>query len=135
MKLKVQGKVHAVGEVKSFGTNGFTKRELVVDITEAGSKYQNFALFEFVKERCAKLDGLRKGDAVGVEFFLDAREWNGRWFGSCRGWDAYPAVEAQGTQGGGSGSAQGGAQGGAAAQGELAFDSASTEAENEFLPF
>lgn len=90
MKLKVQGKVHAIGKTQTIGANGFTKRELVLDITDQNAKYPNYALFEFVKDKCNNLDRYTRGDVVEVEFFLDAREWKGKWFGSCRGWEIYP---------------------------------------------
>ena len=48
------GVVELVGETKAFGTNGFTKRELVVgNDVDSMNKYPNPVLFTFKKERCS----------------------------------------------------------------------------------
>lgn len=73
-----QGVVEEIGETKSFGTNGFTKRELIVgNDVDATNKYPNPVLFTFKKERCALCDAVKKGDRVKVQFAIDGRRWDG----------------------------------------------------------
>jgi single-strand DNA-binding protein len=72
--MKVSGTVYAIGEQKSLGANGFTKRELIVETTD-NPKYPQLVAFEATKERCALLDAVKVGDAVDVEFNLRGREW------------------------------------------------------------
>jgi len=51
------GVVELVGETKEFGTNGFTKRDLVVgNDVDSMNKYPNPVLFTFKKDRCALCD-------------------------------------------------------------------------------
>ena len=46
------GVVELVGETKEFGTNGFTKRDLVVgNDVDSMNKYPNPVLFTFKKDR------------------------------------------------------------------------------------
>ena len=85
------GVVEVVGETKAFGTNGFTKRELVVgNDVDSPNKYPNPVLFTFKKERCSLVDAVKKGDRVKVQFTIDGRRWDGpngtRYFTDLTGW-------------------------------------------------
>ncbi len=85
------GVVELVGETKAFGSNGFTKRELVVgNDTDSMNKYPNPVLFTFKKDRCALCDSVKVGDRVKVQFTIDGRRWDGpngvRYFTDLTGW-------------------------------------------------
>jgi hypothetical protein len=85
------GVVEVIGETKAFGTNGFTKRELVVgNDVDSQNKYPNPVLFTFKKDRCALVDSVKKGDRVKVQFTIDGRRWDGpngtRYFTDLTGW-------------------------------------------------
>ena len=85
------GVVELVGETKEFGTNGFTKRDLVVgNDVDSMNKYPNPVLFTFKKDRCALCDAVKKGDRVKVNFTIDGRRWDGpngtRYFTDLTGW-------------------------------------------------
>ena len=85
------GVVEVVGETKAFGTNGFTKRELVVgNDVDSQNKYPNPVLFTFKKDRCSLVDAVKKGDRVKVQFTIDGRRWDGpngtRYFTDLTGW-------------------------------------------------
>lgn len=88
-KCKITALVDTVEATKTFGKSNFTKRNLVV-VDDPNAQYPNFALFEFVKDDVALLDGIRKGQRVTVTFTPTARYWdpkNGKpaaWFCSCR---------------------------------------------------
>ena len=85
------GVVEVVGETKAFGTNGFTKRELVVgNDVDSQNKYPNPVLFTFKKDRCSLVDAVKTGDRVKVQFTIDGRRWDGpngtRYFTDLTGW-------------------------------------------------
>ena len=85
------GVVELVGETKAVGTNGFTKRELVVgNDVNSQSRYPNPVLFTFKKDRCALCDAAKVGDRVKVQFTIDGRRWDGpngtRYFTDLTGW-------------------------------------------------
>lgn len=85
------GVVEMVGETKSFGANGFTKRELVLgNDVDSPSKYPNPILFTFKKDRCSLCDTVKVGDRVKITFTIDGRRWDGpqgtRYFTDLTGW-------------------------------------------------
>ena len=72
------GVVEEVGQTQSFGTSGFTKRELIVgnDI-DSNSRYPNPVKFTFKKDNCSHVDGVQKGQRVKIRFAIDGRRWDG----------------------------------------------------------
>lgn len=76
MTHEVKGVVKEVGQTMTF-PSGFSKREIVVDIAEKGSKYPNEVPFQAKKDRCGILDGFRRGDEVAVKFAIDGRSYDG----------------------------------------------------------
>ena len=72
------GVVEEVGQTQSFGTSGFTKRELIVgnDI-DSNSRYPNPVKFTFKKDNCSLVDGVQKGQRVKIRFAIDGRRWDG----------------------------------------------------------
>ena len=74
----IQGEIHHIDEPRSYGQNGFTKRELVVKLTGEGENpsYPNYIALESVKDKCAILDSYKKGDVVKVAFNLGGRLWS-----------------------------------------------------------
>tara|TARA_R110000772_G_scaffold194749_2_gene305485 strand:+ start:2804 stop:3067 length:264 start_codon:yes stop_codon:yes gene_type:complete len=81
--MQVEGIVSVIGEVESFGSNGFTKRLLVVKTTE---QYPQDIPVEFVKDKTSLLDALVDGDSVKVSINLRGREHNGKYYLSAQGW-------------------------------------------------
>lgn len=76
--FEIQGEIHSIDETRSYGQNGFTKREFVVKLTGEGENpsYPNYVAFEFTKDKCSLLDSYRQGEAVKVGFNLGGRLWN-----------------------------------------------------------
>lgn len=76
--FEIQGEIHSIDETKTYGQNGFTKREFVVKLTGEGENptYPNYVALEFVKDKCALLDAYQKGDEVKVGFNLGGRLWS-----------------------------------------------------------
>ena len=75
--LEVQGTIHSIDETRSYGANGFTKREFVIKLTGEGEKpeYPNYVALELLKDKCALMDNYRIGDEIKVTFNLSGRLW------------------------------------------------------------
>jgi len=84
-KLEATGTVHLIGEVETFGDNGFRKRLLVLQ-RDANTQYPQYVPFEFTQSNCEKLDGLQVGSIVTVSYNLRGREHNGKYYSSLQGW-------------------------------------------------
>lgn len=76
--FEVQGTLHNIDETRSYGANGFTKREFVIKLTGEGERaeYPNYVALELLKDKCALLDQYRLGDEVKVTFNLSGRLWS-----------------------------------------------------------
>lgn len=77
-----------VGETKTFGNNGFRKREVVITTDE---QYPQHILIEFVQDKTNLLDSYREGQAVKVDINLRGREWvspqgETKYFNTVQGW-------------------------------------------------
>jgi hypothetical protein len=86
--MEVQGKIKLIGETKTFGNNGFQKRELVVTTEE---QYPQHLMIEFVQDKTGLLDAFNVGDAVKIGINLRGREWQSpqgetKYFNSISGW-------------------------------------------------
>lgn len=86
--MEVLGKVKLIGEVQTFGSNGFRKRELVVTTDE---QYPQMIMVEFVKDNCDLLNSYSVGQDVKVGINLRGREWinpqgEAKYFNSLQGW-------------------------------------------------
>lgn len=85
------GVVEVVGETKTVGQNGFTKRDLVVgNDVDSMNRYPNPVLFTFKKDRTNLCDAIKVGDRVKVQFSIDGRRWDGpngtRYFTDLTAW-------------------------------------------------
>lgn len=76
MDYKIKGTVVSVGETKEYGSNGFKKREVVVD-TAKNPQYPCPVPLTFKKDDCAKADALSVGDVIEVEGWIEGRKWDG----------------------------------------------------------
>ena len=86
--MEVIGKVKLIGEVQTFGNNGFRKRELVLTTQE---QYPQSIMVEFIQDRCELLDTFNVGDFVKIDINLRGREWvnkdgETKYFNSIQGW-------------------------------------------------
>ncbi|WP_372917919.1 DUF3127 domain-containing protein [Salegentibacter sp.] len=86
--MEVQGKIKLIGETKTFGSNGFRKRELVVTTEE---QYPQHIMIEFVQDKTDLLDSYQVGQPVKVGINLRGREWvspqgETKYFNSIQGW-------------------------------------------------
>ena len=86
--MEVIGKVKLIGEVQTFGSNGFRKREVVVTTDE---QYPQMIMIEFVQDKCDLLNNYSVGQDVKVSINLRGREWinpqgEAKYFNSVQGW-------------------------------------------------
>lgn len=86
--MEVQGKIKLIGDTKTFGNNGFRKRELVVTTEE---QYPQSLLIEFVQDKTDLLNNYQVGQAVKIGVNLRGREWvnpqgETKYFNSIQGW-------------------------------------------------
>ncbi|TMM32367.1 DUF3127 domain-containing protein [Polaribacter aestuariivivens] len=86
--MEVIGKIKLIGDVQTFGSNGFRKRELVVTTDE---QYPQMIMIEFVQDKCDLLNNYSVGQDVKVSINLRGREWinpqgEAKYFNSVQGW-------------------------------------------------
>lgn len=86
--MEVQGKIKMIDETKTYGTNGFRKREIVITTEE---QYPQHIMVEFIQDKCDLLNGYSEGQAVKISINLRGREWTNaegetKYFNSIQGW-------------------------------------------------
>ncbi|EAQ99804.1 DUF3127 domain-containing protein [Maribacter sp. HTCC2170] len=86
--MEVQGKIKVIDETKTFGNNGFRKREVVVTTDE---QYPQHIMVEFVQDKCDLLNSYSVGQDVKISINLRGREWTNpqgevKYFNSIQGW-------------------------------------------------
>jgi len=86
--MEVIGKIKIIGDVQTFGANGFRKRELVVTTDD---QYPQMIMIEFVQDKCDLLNNYSVGQDVKVSINLRGREWinpqgEAKYFNSIQGW-------------------------------------------------
>ena len=88
--MEVQGKIKFIDETKTFGNNGFRKREVVVTTEE---QYPQQIMVESVQDKCDLLNNCKVGQPVKISINLRGREWTNpqgetKYFNSIQGWRA-----------------------------------------------
>ena len=86
--MEVQGSIKLIDATKTYGNNGFRKRELVLTTEE---QYPQHLMIEFVQDKCDLLDGFTPGQQVKISINLRGREWvnpqgETKYFNSIQGW-------------------------------------------------
>lgn len=86
--MELQGKIKVLGETMEYGSNGFLKREVVI---ETQGDYPQPIAVEFVQDKTSLMDNYKVGDSVKVGFNLRGREWTNpkgevKYFNSIQGW-------------------------------------------------
>jgi len=87
--MELQGKVKMIDETKTYGNNGFRKREMVITTEE---QYPQHILIEFVQDKTDLLDSFKVGEDVKVGINVRGREWinpknETKYFNSIQGWN------------------------------------------------
>ncbi|BFP41576.1 DUF3127 domain-containing protein [Flavobacteriaceae bacterium GF1] len=86
--MEIQGRIKLIDDTKTYGTNGFRKRELVVTTEE---QYPQHILVEFVQDKTDLLNSYQVGQLVKISINLRGREWvnpqgETKYFNSIQGW-------------------------------------------------
>ena len=86
--MEVSGKIKKIDETKTFGSNGFRKREVVVTTDE---QYPQMIMVEFIQDKCDLLNSFNVGDDVKISINIRGREWinpegEAKYFNSIQGW-------------------------------------------------
>ena len=84
----IEGIIKSISKTKTFGANGFRKRELIVTTNE---QYPQNILIEFVQDKCDTLENYKVGQGVKVSINVKGREWinpqgEAKYFNSLQGW-------------------------------------------------
>ena len=98
--MEVQGTIKLIDETKTYGSNGFRKREVVLTTDE---QYPQHLLIEFVQDKTDLLNNYQVGQQVRISVNLRGREWvnpqgETKYFNSIQGWrvEALQASDAEG---------------------------------------
>jgi len=88
MIMEIQGKIKMIDDTKTYGNNGFRKREMVITTEE---QYPQHIMVEFIQDKTDLLNNYQVGQNVKVSINLRGREWvnpqgETKYFNSINGW-------------------------------------------------
>ena len=69
--MEIIGKIKWIDEVRTYGSNGFRKKELVITTQE---QYPQNILIEFTQEKCELLDKYEIDDNIKIGINIRGRE-------------------------------------------------------------
>ena len=86
--MEISGKIKWIDEIRTYGSNGFRKKELVITTQE---QYPQNILIEFTQEKCELLDKYEIDDNIKIGINIRGREWinpegQTKYFNSIQGW-------------------------------------------------
>ena len=86
--MEISGKIKWIDEIRTYGSNGFRKKELVITTQE---QYPQNILIEFTQEKCELLDKYEIDDNIKIGINIRGREWinpegQTKYFNSMQGW-------------------------------------------------
>ena len=81
--MDISGRIKVIFDTVEIGSNGFTKKEFVIETDE---KYPQLIKFELTKDKTNLVDGMTENDSVDVFFNIRGREWNGKYFTNLECW-------------------------------------------------
>lgn len=86
--MYISGNLKHIFDTQTLGSNGFRKREVVVETEE---QYPQTILIEFVQDKTDILDKFVEGQNVKISINIKGREWinpqgESKYFNSIQGW-------------------------------------------------
>jgi len=86
--MEIQGKIKKIDETKTYGSNDFRKREMVITTVE---QYPQHILIEFIQDKTDLLDNFTVDQNVKISINIRGREWTNpqgeiKYFNSINGW-------------------------------------------------
>ena len=86
--MELTGTIKVINETKTFGSNGFRKREMVITTAD---QYPQTVMVEFIQDNTDKLNNFNVDDQVSIQFSVTGREWinpqgEAKYFNSIQAW-------------------------------------------------
>ena len=108
--MEIQGKIIAVLPTRSGTSARGTQWSSQTAVIETQEQYPKKLAFDVINDKIEQLN-IQLGEILTVQFDINAREYNGRWFNSVNAWNVIRQTQQATVQGGGfSGYVQSGAQ-------------------------
>ena len=108
--MEIQGKIIVVLPERSGVSQRGNQWRSISYVLETQEQYPKKLAFDVTNDKIDQLN-IRLGEILTVQFDINAREYNGRWFNSVNAWNVIRQAQQATAQGGGfSGNVQSGAQ-------------------------
>ena len=108
--MEIQGKIIVVLPERSGVSQRGNQWRSISYVLETQEQYPKKLAFDVTNDKIDQLN-IQVGEFLTVQFDINAREYNGRWFNSVNAWNVIRQTQQAPTQGGGfSGNVQSGAQ-------------------------
>ena len=108
--MEIQGKIIAVLPTRSGTSARGTQWSSQTAVIETQEQYPKKLAFDVINDKIDQFN-IQVGEFLTVQFDINAREYNGRWFNSVNAWNVIRQTQQSTAQGGGfSGNVQSGAQ-------------------------
>ena len=108
--MEIQGKIIAVLPTRSGTSARGTQWSSQTAVIETQEQYPKKLAFDVINDKIDQFN-IQVGEFLTVQFDINAREYNGRWFNSVNAWNVIRQTQQAPAQGGGfSGNVQSGAQ-------------------------
>ena len=108
--MEIQGKIIVVLPERSGVSQRGNQWRSISYVLETQEQYPKKLAFDVTNDKIDQLN-IQFGEILTVQFDINAREYNGRWFNSVNAWNVIRQTQQAPTQGGGfSGNVQSGAQ-------------------------
>lgn len=108
--MEIQGKIIAVLPTRSGTSARGTQWSSQTAVIETQEQYPKKLAFDVINDKIEQLN-IQLGEILTVQFDINAREYNGRWFNSVNAWNVIRQTQQSIAQSGGfSGNVQSGAQ-------------------------
>ena len=108
--MEIQGKIIAVLPTRSGTSARGTQWSSQTSVIETQEQYPKKLAFDVINDKIDQFN-IQVGEFLTVQFDINAREYNGRWFNSVNAWNVIRQVQQAPAQGGGfSGNVQSSAQ-------------------------
>lgn len=108
--MELQGKIIVVLPERSGTSQRSNQWRSISYVLETQEQYPKKLAFDVINDKIDQLN-IQLGEILTVQFDINAREYNGRWFNSVNAWNVIRQTQQSPAQGGGfSGNVQSGAQ-------------------------
>ena len=129
--MEIQGKIIVVLPERSGVSQRGNQWRSISYVLETQEQYPKKLVFDVTNDKIDQLN-IQLGEILTVQFDINAREYNGRWFNSVNAWNVIRQTQQAPAQGGGfNGNVQSGAQAAQQAMASSANDAGFTNQMNQ----